>query len=61
MDERKPSRAFDPNYQPSKSWLDLEREFPNNPGIRMMAERERYLREQHAADQVNSSKGNRRT
>jgi len=48
MDE-KPSRAFDPTYKPTKSFQDLAREYPDNPGIKMMADRERYHSERIAA------------
>jgi hypothetical protein len=37
------SKAFDPSYQPTQSWEDLAAQNPGNPGIKMMADRERKL------------------
>jgi hypothetical protein len=39
----KKSRAFDPTYKPTKTYQDLAKEHPDNPGIKMMADRERKL------------------
>lgn len=47
--DKKPSRAFDPAYRPTKSFQDLAKEYPDNPGIRMMADRERYYAERTSA------------
>ena len=43
MNETPRSRAFDPTYEPTKTWADLAKEFPDHPGIRMLAERDAAL------------------
>jgi hypothetical protein len=43
MSDGYPSRAFDPSYQPQKSWADLANENPQSPGLKMLADRERAL------------------
>jgi hypothetical protein len=39
----RPPLAFDPNYQPDKSWANLANENPQSPGLKMLADRERGL------------------
>ena len=44
MSNSKPSRAFDPTYKPTKTFKDLAAEFPKDPGIKMLADREQVLK-----------------
>jgi hypothetical protein len=43
MTDEPKSRAFDATYKPTKTMAELAREFPDNPGIKSMAEREAHL------------------
>src|ERR1700692_4197983 len=47
MKDSKRSRAYDPTYKPAKTWADVAKEFPNDAGAKMMADREKWLLSQN--------------